>query len=117
MYGHRQQWVKVSEGGVTDNGLLDLLKSGFVAGIPGEVSIFYQEFLQGAIRVDRPQMKGQRYVTMPRNSWSSVTFMGAGRAWRAWTASTFSGSRWTPLALYRQPKKFMAGPLNAFSMD
>ena len=50
-------------------------------------------------------MKGLRYVTMPRNSWSSVTFMGAGRAC---TASTFSGSRCTPLALYRQPKKFMA---------
>ena len=51
-------------------------------------------------------MKRLRYVTMLRNSWSSVTFVGAGRAC---TASTFSGSGWTPLASYRQPKKFMAG--------
>ena len=56
--------------------------------------------------MDRPWMKGLRYVTMLRNSWSSVTFMGAGRAC---TASTFYGSGWTPLASYRQPKKFMAG--------
>ena len=41
---------------------------------------------------------------MPRNS-CSVTFVGAGRAC---TASAFSGSGWTPLALYRQPKKFTA---------
>ena len=46
MYGHRQWQVEVSEGGVTDNGLFDSLKSGLVAGIPGEVSIFSQEFLQ-----------------------------------------------------------------------
>ena len=39
---------------------------------------------------------------MPRNSWSLVTFVGAGRAC---TASTFSRSRCTPLASYRQPKK------------
>ena len=56
--------------------------------------------------MDRPWMKGLRYVTMPRNSWSLVTFVGAGIAC---TASTFSGSRWTPLASYRQPKKFTAG--------
>ena len=56
--------------------------------------------------MDRPQMKGLRYVTMPRNSWSLVTFMGAGRAC---TASTFSRSGCTPLALCRQPKKFTAG--------
>ena len=27
-------------------GLLDLLKSGFIAGIPGEVGVFFQEFSQ-----------------------------------------------------------------------
>ena len=54
----------------------------------------------------RPRMKGLRYVTMLRNSWSLVTFVGAGRAC---TASTFSGSGCTPLASYRQPKKFTAG--------
>ena len=53
--------------------------------------------------MDRPWTKGLRYVTMPRNSWSSVTFVGTGRAC---TALTFSG---TPLASYRQPKKFTAG--------
>ena len=56
--------------------------------------------------MDRPWMKGLRYVTMPRNSWSSVTFVGAGRAC---TALTLSRSGWTPLASYRQPKKFMVG--------
>ena len=38
--------VEVSEGGVADNGLLDLLKSGLIAGIPGDVGIFSQEFSQ-----------------------------------------------------------------------
>ena len=47
MYGHRQWWVKVSEGGVADDGLLGPLKSGLIAGVPGEVGIFSQEFLQG----------------------------------------------------------------------
>ena len=56
--------------------------------------------------MDRPRMKGLRYVTMPRNSWSSVTFVGVGRAC---TASTFSRFGCTPLVLYRQPKKFTAG--------
>ena len=51
-------------------------------------------------------MKGLRYVTMPRNSWSSVIFVGARRACKA---STFSGYGWTPLASYMQPKKFTAG--------
>ena len=51
-------------------------------------------------------MKGLRYVTMLKNSWSLVTFVGAGRAC---TASTFSRSGCTPLASYRQPTKFMAG--------
>ena len=37
-------------------------------------------------------MKGLRYVTMPRNSWSSVMLVGVSRAC---TASTFSGSWWT----------------------
>ena len=55
-----------------------------------------------AIRVDRPWMNRLRNVTMLRNSWSSVTFMGAGRAC---TASTFSGSGCTPLASYRHAKE------------
>ena len=37
--------LKYLEGGVTGDGLLDLLKSGLIAGIPGKVSIFFQEFL------------------------------------------------------------------------
>ena len=55
--------------------------------------------------MERPGMKGLRYVTRPKNSWSSVTFVGAGKAC---TASTFPGCGWTPLALYRHPKKLMA---------
>ena len=47
-------------------------------------------------------MKGLRYVTKPKNSWSSVTFVGAGNAC---TALTFPGSGWIPLASYRHPKK------------
>ena len=48
---HKLVWsqavmVKVSEGGVADDSLLDSLKSGLIAGIPGEVSIFSQEFSQ-----------------------------------------------------------------------
>ena len=49
----------------------------------------------GAVKVDRPGMKGLRYITMPRNSWSLVTFVGAGRACMV---LTLSGSGWTPLA-------------------
>ena len=45
--------------------------------------------------VDRPGMKGLRYVTRPKNSWSSVMVVGAGKAC---TASTLPGSGWTPLA-------------------
>ena len=56
--------------------------------------------------MDRSWTKGLRYVTMLRNSWSSVTFVGAGRAC---TTLTFSGSGWTPLASYGQPKKCKAG--------
>ena len=37
------------------------------------------------VRMDRPQMKGLRYVIILRNSWSSVTFVGAGRACTALT--------------------------------
>ena len=55
--------------------------------------------------MDRPGMKGLRYVTRPKNSWSSVTLVGAGKAC---TASTLPGSGWTPLASYRHPKKLMA---------
>ena len=60
---------------------------------------FFRSSHRGMVRVDRPWMKGLRYVTMPRNSWSSVTFVGAGKACRA---STYSGSGCTPLASYRQ---------------
>ena len=66
---------------------------------------FLRSSHRGAVRVDRPWMKGLRYVTMLRNSWSSVTFVGAGRAC---TPLNFSRSRWTPSASYRQPKKFRA---------
>ena len=61
---------------------------------------------KGAIEVDRPGMKGLRYFTMPKNSWSSVTFVGAGRACMA---LTLSGSGWTPSASQRQLKKLTAG--------
>ena len=59
--------------------------------------------------MDRPGMKGLRYVTSPKNSWSSVTLVGAGKAC---TTSTFTGSGWTPLASYRHPKKLMAWVLH-----
>ena len=67
---------------------------------------FLRSSRRGVVRVDRLQMKELRYVTMPRNFWSLVTFVGAKRAC---TASTFSGSGCMPLASYRQPKKFTAG--------
>ena len=51
--------------------------------------------MQGTVKVDNPGMKGLRYVTRPKNSWSSVIFVGAGRVCMA---STFPGSGWTPLA-------------------
>ena len=51
---------------------------------------------RGVVRVDRPGMNGLRYVTRPKNSWSSVTLVGAGKAC---TASTLPRSGWTPLAL------------------
>ena len=86
--------------------MLDLLKSSLVAGIPGEISTFFRSSHRGAFRMDRPWMKGLRYVTILRNSWSSVTFVGAGRVC---TASIFSRSGWTMLASYRQQKEFMAG--------
>ena len=35
----------LSEGGVADDGLLDLMKSSLIAGIPGEFGIFLHEFL------------------------------------------------------------------------
>ena len=50
---------------------------------------------RGAVKVERPGMKRLRYVTRPKNSWSSVTLVGAGKAC---TTSTLPGSRWTPLA-------------------
>ena len=46
--------------------------------------------------MDRPGMKGLSYVTRPKNSWSSVTLVGAGKACMA---LTLPGSGWTPLAL------------------
>ena len=50
---------------------------------------------RGAVKVDRPGMKGLRYVTRPKISWSSVTFVGVGKVC---TVSTFPGSGWTALA-------------------
>ena len=47
---------------------------------------------RGVVKVDRPGIKELRYITMPKKSWSSVTFVGAGRACMA---LTLSGSRWT----------------------
>ena len=49
---------KVSEGGVTDDNLLDSLKSSLVAGIPGEVGIFFQEFLQRSSQSGQAMDKG-----------------------------------------------------------
>ena len=46
--------------------------------------------------MDRPGMNGLSYVTRPKNSRSSVTLVGAGKAC---TALTLPGSEWTPLAL------------------
>ena len=41
----------------------------------------------GAVKVDRPWMKELRYITMPKNTWSSMTFVGTGRACMALTLS------------------------------
>ena len=51
--------------------------------------------MQRVVKVDKPWMKGLRYVTRPKNSWSSVMFVGASKVCRV---STFPGSGWTPLA-------------------
>ena len=57
---------------------------------------FLSSLCRGAVKVDKPGMKELRYMTRPKNSWSLVMFVGAGKAC---TASTFPGSGWTPLAL------------------
>ena len=36
--------------------------------------------MQWAVKVDKPGMKGLRYMTRPKNSWSLVMFVGAGKA-------------------------------------
>ena len=56
------------------------LKSGIVGAVPGEVCVLLSSSCRGAVKVDKPGMKGLRYVTRPKNSWSSVMFVGAGKA-------------------------------------
>ena len=63
--------------------------------VPGEVCVLLEQVMQGAVKVAKPGMKGLRYVTRPKNSWSSVMLVGTGKACTAWI---FPGSGWTPSA-------------------
>ena len=93
MYCHRKQRVKIPEGGVTDNSFLDPLKSGSIGAVPEEVCVLLEQHTEGGSQGGQPGMKGLRYMTRPKNSWSWVMLAGAGKAC---TASTFPGSGWTP---------------------
>ena len=75
---------------------------------------FLRSSHRGVVRVDRPWTKGLRYVTMPRNSWSSVTFVVAGRACTASTFSGFGGHHWHHIGSQRS---LWLGPLHVFSVD
>ena len=64
--------------------------------VPGEVCVLLEQLTWGgAVKVDNPGMKGLRYMTKPKNSWGSVTFVGTGKACMV---LTLPGSGWTPLA-------------------
>ena len=41
---------------------------------------FLNRLHRGAVKVDKPGMKGLKYMTSPKNSWSLVAFVGTGRA-------------------------------------
>ena len=86
---------QIPQGGVTDDGFLDPLKNSIIGAIPEEVCVLLEQLTQGVVKVDKPGMKGLRYVMRPKNSWSLVMFVGAGKAC---TVLTFPGSGWTPLA-------------------
>ena len=75
---------------------------------------FLRSSHRGAVRVDRPQMKGLRYVTMLRNSWSSVIYVGAGRACTASTFSNWGVHHWHHIC---SQQSLWLGPLHAFSVD
>ena len=54
---------------------------------------FLSSSRRGAVRVESEGMKGDRYVVIPRNFWSSCGPSGGGILWMA---STFLGSGWAP---------------------
>ena len=57
---------------------------------------FLSSSCREVVKVDRPGMKGLRYVTRPKNSWSSVMLVGAGKVCMVLTVPR---SGWTPLEL------------------
>ena len=69
-----------------------MLKSGIIGVAPGEVCVL-EQLTQGDSQVGQTSDKGTRYVARPKNSWSSMMFVGASKAC---TALTFPGSGWTP---------------------
>ena len=57
---------------------------------------FLSSSCRGAVKVDKPGVKGLRYVTRHKNlGLSLVMLVGTGKVCMA---STFPGSGWTPLA-------------------
>ena len=87
--------VEIPEGGVADDSFFDPLKSSIIGVVPDEVSVLLGQLAWGVVKMDKPWMKGLRYVMRPKNSWNLVMFVGTGKACMA---STFPRYGWTLLA-------------------
>ena len=72
-----------------------MLKSGIVGVVQVKSVSFLSSSCREAVKVDKPGMKGLRYMTRLKNSWSSVMLVGSSKACMA---LTFPGYRWTPSA-------------------
>ena len=44
--GHKKWRVKVPEGGINDNSILDMLEGGVIGAVPGEVGFFFEQLMQ-----------------------------------------------------------------------
>ena len=50
LYGHRKWRVKLLEGGVTDDSILNMLEGSIIGGVPGEVCVFLEQLMQSGIQ-------------------------------------------------------------------
>ena len=65
---------------------------------------FLSRSCRGEVKVDRPGMKGLRYVTRAKNSWSSVT----GGCWQGMYSINLAWVWMDSIGIIGQPKKLMA---------